>query len=212
MGVWFWVVGLAVLSLAAMALAFRLPRGGVMAVGSALLAGLAAYGLQGQPFQPGSPRMAEDSANGEGPLLVEARQRMFDNAANPRHYMILADGFARQGQFENAATILADATRRYPHDAEAWTALGNVLVAHAEGQLAAPAKAAYASAAKADPSSVAPGFFLGIAYLRQGKLIEAHKAWSGALQDTPENAYGRAEVAGRLTQLETILRKLAEQP
>lgn len=204
-------VGLAVAALVAMILLFRLPRAASTAIASALLLGLAGYALQGEPGKPGAPKMAVEGNPEDGPLLVEARQRLFDNAANPRSYMILADGFARRGQYQNAATILAEATRNYPADAEAWTALGNALTAHAEGRLAAPARKAYANASQADPASVAPGFFLGVAELRAGNLIEAHKAWSAALRNAPQGAPGRAEVAQRLGQLEALIRKIAAQ-
>ena len=208
---WLLATGLAVAALAAMIWLFRVPRPAVTAVASALMVGLAGYALQGKPDLPSAPKRGAEQKREDGPLLVEARQRMFDNAANPRSYMILADGFARNGQYENAAAILGKATKDYPHDAEAWTALGNVLVAHAEGRLAAPSRMAFAKASEADPGSVAPGFFLGIAELRAGKLIEAHKAWSAALRNAPENAPGRAEVAERLFQLEQLIRRIAAQ-
>lgn len=212
MATWIFIIALAAATLVAMILLFRLPRAAGTAIASALLLGLAGYAMQGEPSRSGAPKTASQSESGEGPLIVEARQRLFDNGANPRSYMILADGFTRRGQYQNAATILADATRKYPYDAEAWTALGNVLTAHAEGRLAAPARRAFAEASKADPGSVAPGFFLGVAELRAGKLIEAHKAWSAALANAPEDAPGRAEVVQRLAQLETLIRRLAEQP
>lgn len=208
---WILALALALGSLAAMVFLFRLPRAAVTSIAAALMLGLAGYALQGEPDKPGAPRAAVDGNREEGPLLVEARQRLFDNAANPRAYMILADGFTRNGQYENAAKILVEATRSYPQDAEAWTALGNVLVAHAEGRLAAPARMAFARASEADPGSVAPGFFIGISELRAGKLIEAHKAWTAALRNAPEDAPGRAEVAQRLAQLEALIRKIAGQ-
>lgn len=206
---WILAAGLAAIVLLAMAFLFRVPRAGLTSVASALMLGLAGYALQGDPSQPGAPKEGAEANRAEGPLIVSARQRMFDNAANPRAYMILADGFTRQGQFEEAATILAEATRNYPQDAEAWTALGNVLVAHAEGRLAPPAAAAFERAREADPGSVAPGFFEGIAQLRAGNLIEAHKAWTAALRAAPPDAPGRAEVGQRLSQLEAVIRKIA---
>jgi cytochrome c-type biogenesis protein CcmH len=208
---WILALGLALASLAAMVLLFRLPRAAISAIAAALMLGLAGYAFQGEPDKQGSPKAGVDVSREEGPLIVDARQRLFDNAANPRSYMILADGFTRNGQYENAAKILAEATRSYPQDAEAWTALGNVLVAHAEGRLAAPARMAYAKASEGDPGSVAPGFFIGISELRAGKLIEAHKAWTTALKGAPQDAPGRAEVAQRLIQLEALIRKIAGQ-
>ena len=208
---WLIVIGLAAAALAAAVLLFRLPRAAALSVASALLLGLAGYAWQGKPGLPGAPKEGTEAAKEEGPLLVEARKRFYRADAPPRSYLIMADGFARQGQFKDAADILDGALAAGVQDPEAWVALANVLVAHAEGNLAPPALLAFERAEKLDPGNLAPGFFIGVAKLRVGKLVEAHKAWSTALRNAPADAPGRAEMERRLAELEQVMRQFAAQ-
>ena len=47
-------------------------------------------------------------------------------------------------------------------------------------------------AANAKPDSLAPGYFLGVSLVRQGRLMEARQVWIDTLATGPEDAAGRA--------------------
>ena len=119
--------------------------------------------------------------------------------------LLIADALARRGQFANAAALLSSATQENPRDAEAWLALGNVLVEHADGSLTPAALFAYRHAREAAPGSPAPGFFLGLALVRQGALVEARGVWAEALAGSDADDAARPLMAERLARLDTLL-------
>ena len=92
-----------------------------------------------------------------------------------------------------------------PQDAEAWAALGNVLVEHAGVQLTAAALYAYSRAEAADPGNPAPSYFLGIALLRAGRPLETRALWAELLDQAPADASWRAALADRLARLDAML-------
>jgi cytochrome c-type biogenesis protein CcmH len=207
---WAIAIGLACAAFTALVLAFRLPRWTWSALGATLMLGLAGYAMQAAPGIPGAPKEAVQATAKEGPLLVEARKRFSDSNV-PDNYLIVADAFTRQGDFANAAEALRTAVRKNPDNSEAWLAMANALAAHAEGNLSPAALYAYGRAEAAAPSAAAPDFFKGVAMLRSGKLIEAHKLWSRALAKTPPDAPWRADLQLRVRGLEELLRRIAEQ-
>ena len=103
--------------------------------------------------------------------------------------------------------MLRGAVNDNPRDAEAWLALGNVLVEHADGSLTDPALYAWRKAAEVDPASLGPGYFLGLAMLRQGRFDEGYEAWRATLAATPPDAYGRSVVEARYARLGELLKQ-----
>lgn len=221
------VTWLAVLALAAGALALALAalppggrRGGWATLAAVLALGLAGYATQARPDLPGAPARPRADATGAGPWLKAARQDFVAPADRSRSPLVLtADAFAARGRYADAAALLAEAVARDPEDAEAWLALANVLVEHAGGRLTEPALLAFRRAAAADPSSVAPAYFLGFALIRQGSVMDGRTIWADAL-GTPGTTPGtapddpaRAALAQRLARLDALLRQLsADQP
>ena len=124
------IILLAVVAFAIGALALKLPRSGWAIVGAALMFGLAGYALQGSPGQAGSPKSSVADRGTEGTALVEARREIY-GPAPPSRYVTVADGFARRGQFADAAGILRSSLAGSPDDPEARLALANALVEHA---------------------------------------------------------------------------------
>jgi hypothetical protein len=92
--------------------------------------------------------------------------------------MVIADALARHGQYGDAAGVLLGAVEKDPDNAEAWLALGNALVGHAEGTLTPPALYAYRRAARPRPSIPVRPSFLGLA-LAQSGLASRKRARSG---------------------------------
>lgn len=202
-----WVLagGLAVLAFAAIAFLFKAPRRGWEAVGAALLLGLAGYALQGHPGQPGAPKLPVLSLS-DGSGLVKARQQLGNGDSRPgSSWLVIADGMTRNGQYGDAASVLLGAVEKNPKDGEAWLALANALVGHAEGNLSPAALLAYQRAAESAPDHPGPPFFLGLALAQNGRLGDARALWADLLRRTPADAPWRADLAARLERLDAFI-------
>lgn len=203
---WLVAIALALGAFALGAFALGVARQGWTTFAAALALGLAGYALQASPGLPGAPAAAAGEPDEVDWAFVDARHEMValgDRSAS--NQIIIADGFARRGQYASAAALLRDAVSRNPRDAEAWLALGNALVEHADGALTQPALLAYRRAAELAPDSAGPGYFLGFALIRQGRLMEARGVWQATLETAAEDAAGRAALAERLARLDQIV-------
>lgn len=208
---WIAVICLAALAMALGLFALRADRRMWPVLGASLALGLAGYAAQGSPTLPGAPASTVREANGGGWELVQARQELIPIGRKSRNEKVLiADALTRQGQHENAAILLRGAANENPRDAEAWLALGNVLVEHTGGQLSPAALTAYRRASLADPQSVAPGYFLGLALIRQGNLLEGRNVWQEVIDKAPQGSFGRDIVAERLARLDLLLQQMAK--
>ncbi len=203
---WILAIGLALVVFAIGAFAFRIGRNSWTTFAAALALGLAGYALQASPGLPGSP--ASTSRAGEGAwALVDERKAMIGDAARSHNDKVLvADAFARRGQYANASAMLRAAVTDDPRDAEAWLALGNALVEHADGSLTEPALLAFRRATELDATGVGPGYFLGVALIRQGQIAQARTIWAETLQDAAPDAAGRELLRERLERLDALLR------
>ena len=203
-----WVVATA-LALAAFALgafAFGVARQGWTMFAAALALGLAGYALQASPGVPGAPAAGAGEPGEADWAFVDARKEMVSSAnRSTSNQVIVADGFARRGQYENAVALLRDAVRKNPRDSEAWLALGNALVEHAGGALTQPALLAYRRASEIDPTGAGPGYFLGFALIRQGRIMEARSVWQSTLDTASKDAAGRAALEERLARLDQLI-------
>ncbi|MCB2046289.1 MAG: tetratricopeptide repeat protein [Novosphingobium sp.] len=204
---WIVAIGMAVAALAVFALLFRVSNGALTTLATALLLGLAGYALQARPGMPGAPKQADNPELKDGENLVTAR-KSFGGKDPPVRFQIIADGLTRQGQFANAAGILRGAVRDDPRDAEAWLAMANALVAHAEGNATPASDYAYARALSADPDYAAPPFFMGVMKVREGDLAGARALWRQALVRTPADAPWRPELERRVVTIEAVLAQI----
>ncbi|WP_120717612.1 tetratricopeptide repeat protein [Tsuneonella amylolytica] len=198
------VIVLAALTFAFAALALRLPKSGWALTGAALLAGLAGYALQGSPGQAGAPKAAVRNLSREGETLVETRRALFGPIPDNR-FVTVADGFARRGQFGDAAGILRGAIDRSPRDPEAWLALAIALTEQADGRLTPAALFAYDRAQRFAPGNPGPSLFLGVSLIRSGRLPEARVLWAEMLANAPADAPWRAAMQERLDRLDNLL-------
>jgi cytochrome c-type biogenesis protein CcmH len=208
---WLPILLLAATAFLAAAFALKLPRGGYTLLGAALLFGLAGYALQGSPGAPAVPGKPFGEDETTGALMVEARRDFFDPDVLPSRLLVTSDAFARRGSPEQAAGFARSAIAENPRDAEAWTALGNALVGHADGRLTPAALYAYGQAQRAAPQSPAPKFFLGFAMLRAGQPDRARALWAELVAKAPADAPWRPAMAERLARLDAVLAAGARQ-
>ena len=203
---WLLAIALALAAFALGALVFGVARQGWTTFAAALALGLAGYALQASPDMPGAPAGEAQTSDEVDWAYVDARHEMVSlGRRSGSNQMIIADGFARRGQYASAAALLRDAVRQNSNDAEAWLALGNALVEHADGALTQPALLAYRRAAELDPGGTGPGYFLGFALIRQGRLMEARNVWQSTLETASGDAAGRGALEERLARLDQLI-------
>lgn len=204
--IWLAILALAALAFAVAVSVLKLPRPVWMLFAAGLLFGLAGYALQGSPGQPGAPAPATVSESAQtGEYMVKARREFYPEGILPSRFVVTADGFARRGQFDQAARFLRNAVHENPHDGEAWLALANALVEHADGQLTPAALYAYERAEQTNPGNPAADYFVGLAFLRDGQPERTRTLWAGLLDKAPADARWRAAVADRLARLEALM-------
>lgn len=203
---WVFVIVLGLAALGAIVLLQKSPRGGWEAIGAALLFGIAGYGLQANPALEGKPKPPPPEIVRGEKALVDARGDVSEAGIPPSNrWVVIADGMARNGQFASAANVLLGAVEEDPKNGEAWLALANALVAHADGLLTPASFYAFEMASQADPEHPGPPFFLGMAMAQTGRFTEARSLWSGLLERSPEDAPWRSDLEERLTRLDSFI-------
>lgn len=203
---WVAVLVLALIAFAIAAFAFRLDRGLWTSLAAALGFGLAGYALQASPDMPSAPR---SSAEREGQIefdIVEARREFVPAGdQSSSDMLIVSDAMARRGRYADAAQMLEGVTRENPQDFEAWLAQAIALTEHADGALSQASIYAFQRAAALEPTSLAPGYFIGVSQIRQGRFMEARQIWQETLASAPEDAAGSAGMRESLARLDMML-------
>lgn len=192
---------------------FRQARGGWEMIAAALLFGLAGFSYFAPANQAGAPKPAQPAEAGTGEALVKARLQLAGGKpmASDR-WVVTADALTRNGAFADAAAYALGAVEHDPNNADAWLAIANNLVAHAQGNLTPAALYAYRHALKADPKGAGAPFFLGLALAQRGDLDEARALWSGALKAAPADAPWRAAMQDRLAELDQLIARQKSAP
>ncbi|MEM1196219.1 MAG: tetratricopeptide repeat protein [Pseudomonadota bacterium] len=203
---WLAILALGGAAFALAAFVMRLPRQGWAVFAAILVFGLAGYAWKGSPLQGASPkgRVAAKSAQ-PGEEMVEARLAFFDTLGPKPHWLMLSDGYARQGRFDDAAKVLRGGLGKNPEHLEGWLALGLALVGHADGNVTPAAGYAYAKARALDPANPAADLFLGLSYLQTGQVRAARGVWGDLLERSPEDAPWRGDLEARVAQLDQMI-------
>lgn len=206
---WLLVIGMAGVVFLLAAYVLKLPRAGYSLFGAALLLGLAGYAMQGAPELEGAPKEAAFDASGTGAAMVDARRSLFDTAMLPSRYVVSADAYSRRGQYQQAADFLRGAVEENPQDTEAWLALGNALVEHADGQLTPAAMYAYGQGEKTNPTHPGAGYFLGVGLLRSGRPGEARAMWQELVERAPDDAPWKPLLQERVARLDEMMKQMS---
>lgn len=206
---WVLAMVLAAAAFAVVAFVLKAPRATWALIGAALLAGVAGYGVQANPSLSGSPKAPLQSGNGEGDAAMIAARRALqsESGISGNKWLVVGDGLFRNGQYAAASAIVLGAVRANPKDAEAWLALANALVAHADGTLTPASAFAFDRAQEAAPAHPGPKFFRGLAMAQSGQFKEARTLWADLLAQSPADAPWRADLQARLAQLDAFIQQ-----
>lgn len=203
---WLAVLALALASFAIAAFMLRLPKEGFAIFGAVLLFGLVGYAWQGSPGQPGSPKEPDLSTEQQsGEEMVAARLQLFDETVPKPDYLVMSDGFARNGKFDDAAALLRRGLNDNPNHLEGWLALGMALTGHADGFVTPAAAYAYGRARAIDPGNPGADFFMGFSFFQTGEIRAARNTWAALLERSPEDAPWREELEARVAQLDQMI-------
>lgn len=203
---WIVVIALAVLTFAIAALAFRLDKALWTSLAAAIGFGLAGYALQASPDMPAAPKSAAvDVDELEFDVVSARREFVAQGDRSGSEMLVVSDAMARRGRYAEAAQMLAGVTRENPQDFEAWLAQAIALTEHADGALTQASLYAYQRATAVKPDHLAPGYFLGVSLVRQGRLMEARQVWRETLESASEDAEGRSGMEDRLARLDAML-------
>lgn len=199
---WVAILTLALLAFAFAAFVLKLPRDGWTLFAALLVFGLAGYAWQGSTAQPGSPKAAQLQAPQSGEAMVDFRRSLFDDGQPKPGYLTVSDGFARRGQFSDAAGLLRQGLSDNPAHTEGWMALANALIEHTGGVVTPAARHAYERAYASDPDNPISLFILARSYERMGDLRNAREIWQDLLAGSPEDAPWREDLAGRIEAID----------
>lgn len=182
------------------------PAGSWQVIAAVLMFGLAGYAFQAHPQMAGAPKAPLANATDNAQAMVEARQTLAGKPSDPgSNWLVIGDALARHGQFADAAGVLLGAVEKEPGNVDAWLALANALVGHADGAITPASLFAYQQAERAAPEHPGPPFFLGLAMAQSGRFKEAQGLWAGLLARSSADAPWRADLAARLALLNRLI-------
>jgi len=150
------------------------------------------YLVLGSPNLPGQPLAARIAAAQAGSslagLVARVEAHLGQNPDDGRGWEVLAPVYVRLQRYDDAVKARRNAIRLLGDTAERESALGEALLAAADGVVTADAKTAFEQAVKLDAADVKARFFLGLAAEQDGKRAEAARLWRDLLAHAPEGA------------------------
>lgn len=201
---WIVMVALGLATFAALVYFGKIPRGTREAVAAAIVLAAAGYAWQGNPGIAGSPaqQLADKSRSAEA--LIQTRSEMDQTFSSARPYLILADAYARDGDYQLAASYIRSGIKRHPQNADLWAGLGLQVMLASEGQMSPPAKFAFDRAKELAPRQPAPDYFVGLAALFEGRIDVAIGLWQGLLDTAPKEAKWKARLESQVAGLKKL--------
>lgn len=189
---------LAALSLGAIILLGRLPKNLWQVAGAALLLGMTGYALQGRPAAPSSPAKSLAAQEDAAVQLVEIRAEMDQSFGAAKRWLVTADSFAKQGEYQLAASYIQSGLKQNPDDPDLWSALGLQLMLASDGQMSPPAQLAFDKARAIRPNYPAPYYFAGLARLFGQDVDGAILLWEKTLSLATPNAKWKPRIESQL--------------
>jgi cytochrome c-type biogenesis protein CcmH len=201
---WIIMVMLCVLTFAALLIFGKLPRKTWEAVAAACILAMAGYALQGRPNVAGSPASASVSESAAAADMILMRSEMDQTYSSARPYLILSDAYAREGNYQFAASYIRSGLRKNPRNADLWAGLGLQLLLASDGQMSPPAKFAFDKAREFSPNQPVPDYFEGLTALFAGRTDMALGIWQSLLARAPKQAKWKPRLESQIKGLQTM--------
>ena len=192
-------------------------RAGVLALGVALAAVVAAVAWRGIADKPPAPT-ASPGAEADAGSIEALEARVASNPGDGTAWQAL--GFARygQGRFEKASEAYAKAVALAPQNAVLWSALGEATVMASERDpMPVRALEAFRKALALDPKDPRARYFLAVKRDLDGDHAGALADWLALLGDTQPGAPWESDLVrtieqvGKINKLETAQRLAAAE-
>ena len=208
---WVALALLASVSLGAVVVLGRLPKGHWQVAAAAVLLGMTGYALQGRPSARSAPAKSLAAKEDAAAQLVDMRADMDQSFGSAKRWLITADSFAKQGDYPLSASYIQSGLRNEPGNPDLWSALGLQLMLASDGQMSPPAQLAFDKARAIRPNYPAPYYFSGLSRLFGGDLDGAILLWEKALSLATPNAKWKPRLESQL-QAARMLQLQAAQP
>ena len=170
------------------------------------LASWGIYAAIGSPHLPGQPLQARLEGNPAESTIFElvarAERHLAANPEDGRGWEVVAPVYQRIGRYGDAANAYANANRFLGATAAREMALGEAIVAAADGSITAEAKAAFERAAALEPGNYKARFLVAVALTHEGRHDEAATEFRALLNDLPEASPWRPTIAQALADIE----------
>ncbi len=172
------------------------------------LLSLALYGLLGNPDQPDMPfagRQAVPSvsnASGMAGVISKIETHLATHPEDMQGWELIAPIYMATGQFDDAVKAYTALLRGTPPTAARFEALGEALVAQADGVVTAEAVAMFAKALALDGASRSARFYSALALEQDGRTDEAAKAYRALLSELEAGSEAAQTVQGRIDGLD----------
>lgn len=152
--------------------------------------GLCLYLLTGSPGTPDQPLAArlENPGNNLDLLVAKAERHLAENPNDGKGWDILAPIYYRGGRLGDAELAYRNAIRFLGVNAERATGLGETIMAGNQGIVTEDARLAFEEAARREPKSPRPRFYLALAMEQAGRRDEAKAAFEALEKDSPADA------------------------
>ncbi|PTS87457.1 MULTISPECIES: c-type cytochrome biogenesis protein CcmI [unclassified Caulobacter] len=173
----------------------------------AALATYVAIGSPGMPDQPYAGRVAEwratDPATLDPPRIAAVLASIAaERPTDPEPLKHLALARAASGDLPGAEQALRRAVRLAPGRVDLWTALGEVFVSEAQGEVGPDARLAFGEALKIDPAAPSPRYYLARSRIADGDVAGGLADWRALAADLPSDDQGREPLMREIATVE----------
>ena len=165
------------------------------------------YGLWGNPDKPDMPFAdrpavpAVSNASGMAGVMSKIETHLATHPDDMQGWELIAPIYMATGQFDDAVKAYAALLRGTPPSAARFEALGEALVAQADGVVTAEAVAVFAKALALDAGSRSARFYSALALEQDGRTDEAATTYLGLLSELEADSEAAQTVQGRLDGL-----------
>ena len=179
----------------------------VLALIAIPLVSLGLYGLWGNPDKPDMPFAdrpavpAVSNASGMAGVMSKIETHLATHPDDMQGWELIAPIYMATGQFDDAVKAYAALLRGTPPSAARFEALGEALVAQADGVVTAETVAVFAKALALDAGSRSARFYSALALEQDGRTDEAATTYLGLLSELEADSEAAQTVQGRLDGL-----------